>query len=111
MKQASENVSPIKKLNPEEGYYACISSQGGTIHLLKIINMKIELLQLSGLDTESEVLGIYTDTNLNLINVLTQKKKDSRILLFIFNSKSSALLRRVDHKHALDILMVKDTLE
>lgn len=71
MKQSSEPAPSIKKFNHEEGYYACISSQGGTIHLLKIINMRIELLQLSGLDTESEVLGIYADTNLNLINVLT----------------------------------------
>jgi hypothetical protein len=73
--------------------------------------MRVELFQLSGLDTESEVLGIYADTNLNLLNVLTQKSKDSRILLYIYNSKSSSLLRRVDHKHAMDILMVKDTLE
>jgi hypothetical protein len=71
MKLASEPSGSLKKPVQEEGYYACVSSQGGTIHLLKIINMRVELFQLSGLDTESEVLGIYADNNLNLINVLT----------------------------------------
>jgi len=66
---------------------------------------------LSGFDSESDVLGIYTDTNLNLLNVLTQKRKDGRILLYIYNSKSSSLLRRVDHKHVMEILMVRETLE
>lgn len=89
MKLPSEPSGQLKKPNQEEGYYGCVSSQGGTIHLLKIINMRVELFQLSGLDTESEVLGIYADTNLNLLNVLTQKSKDSRILLYIYNSKSN----------------------
>ena len=66
---------------------------------------------MSGFDSESDVLGIYTDTNLNLLNVLTQKRKDGRILLYIYNSKSSSLLRRVDHKHVMEILMVRETLE
>ena len=89
MKLTSEPSGQFKKPSIEEGYYGCVYSQGGTIHLLKIINMRVELFQLSGLDTESEVLGIYADTNLNLLNVLTQKSKDSRILLYIYNSKSN----------------------
>lgn len=33
--------------------------------------MRLELMQFSGLDTESDVLGIYADSNQNLIHVLT----------------------------------------
>jgi len=67
MKQNSNDPlasSPKKNLLQNDNgcaQYACVSSQSGTIYLMKIQNLRAELLQLSGLDTESEVLGIYYD--------------------------------------------------
>ena len=62
------------------------------------------------MDTESEILGIYSDTNLNLYYVLTQTAS-KKIVLYVYNSKSCILLRRVDQRYALDILHIRDTLE
>ena len=41
--------------------YACIASKSGTICVLNITNLTIELLKLSGMDTKGEIMGIYQD--------------------------------------------------
>lgn len=76
MKQEDPSVG-LKKQMSSSGQddhtlgYACISSEGGTVQVMHLTNLSAELTQLSGLDTESEVLGLYEDLNLSLYYVLT----------------------------------------
>lgn len=38
-------------------------------------------------------------------------KVASKMLFYVFNSKSNLLLRKLDQKHAMDVLMVKETVD
>lgn len=47
----------------EPAAYACVSSKGGTVSVLNISNVSAELVQLSGMDTKAEVIGVFKDSH------------------------------------------------
>lgn len=44
-------------LSAPPSFYAVVSE--GTVHILHITNMTCDMVQYSGLDTTSEILGVY----------------------------------------------------
>lgn len=62
------------------------------------------MMKLTGLDTEC--IGIYTNEILQQYYILTES-----LNFFIFNKKSNTLERRADFRYALNILMIKETVE
>ena len=62
-----------KTQNEEAPGYAVVSSEGGTVHIVRVSNLSTEIVQISGIDTTSEIIGVYQDYLTNQIFVLTKK--------------------------------------
>jgi hypothetical protein len=62
------------------------------------------MTKLCGLD--SEAIGIYTDDVLGQYFILT-----NNLNFYIFNKRSNILERRADFRYAMNILMIKETVE
>jgi hypothetical protein len=97
-------------------YYAVVSSEGGTVHILHITNLSCDMIQFSGLDSKSTIQGVYQDALQNQIFVLSflkdkklpkpPKSKPNNppqaklttpaMQFYVFNAKSNLLLRKLD---------------
>lgn len=79
-------------------------SDDGVVVILHLSNLHADTSKLTGMD--SKAIGVYSDEEQNQLYVLSET-----LNFYVYNQKSLLLLRKLDFHQAINVLLIRETLE